>query len=293
MGCVVSSEGDGDERRRIIGVSAAAGSHHIVSLTSSTYGILTSPRAYSSSTCAADEISSPSTLAAQPSAPEVINSWELMAGLVDPSSTPAKARRRRRLPLRPIDGNGTMAVNPNPPNPKVGGEDGGALLYTTSLRAVRATFEACNAVRGALQAHGVAFLERDVSMDRGFRDELLRFLSSESQIEVGEKKKAVGQGLLPRLLVRGRHVGGADEVLRLDEEGKLAALLDGLPRPRGGSYSCDGCGGMRFLPCFDCSGSRKLAMAVPNNDNTRRSGLLVVRCRECNENGLVLCPICS
>ncbi|GJM89945.1 hypothetical protein PR202_ga06176 [Eleusine coracana subsp. coracana] len=292
MGCVVSSEGDGDERRRIIGVSAAAGSHHIVSLTSSTYGILTSPRAYSSSAAsAADEISSPATLAAQPSPPpEVINSWELMAGLVDPSSTPAKARRGRH-PLRPIDGNGTtMVVNPNPPNPKVGGEGGGAVLYTTSLRAVRGTFEACNAVRGALQAHGVAFLERDVSMDRGFRDELLRLLS-QSQIEVGEKKKAAG--LLPRLFVRGRHVGGADEVLRLDEEGKLAALLEGLPRPRGGSYSCDGCGGMRFLPCFDCSGSRKLAMAVPNNTRSRRSALLVVRCRECNENGLVLCPICS
>ncbi|TVU33715.1 hypothetical protein EJB05_25548, partial [Eragrostis curvula] len=279
MGCVISSDGD-DHRRRIIGVSHQ---HHIVSLTSSTYGILTAPRAYSS---AADIQSSPPPPPPPEPSPEVINSWELMAGLVDPSTPAAKKNyskgmeAQRRIPLRPIDGNSSSSsavkqIRQRPPAE--------AVLYTTSLRGVRATFEACNAVRAALQAHGVAFRERDVSMDRGFRDELRGLLLAVEE----------GKQVLPRLFVRGRLV---DEVLRLDEEGALAPLLDGLPKARGGNYSCDGCGGMRFLPCFDCSGSRKMAVPLPKDHHgrcSRRKSLVVVRCRECNENGLVLCPICS
>ncbi|AQK61268.1 uncharacterized protein At5g39865 [Zea mays] len=312
MGCVSSAllEEDGaeDDRRRIIS------HHHIVSLTSSTYGILTSPRAYCSSSSSSTALGSeplarcapppppplpppPPTTARQQAAPapkpesqpqaEVINSWELMAGLVDPS-TPGKPtkldgggqQRRRRIPLRAIDGNSSVSKAPS---------SSAVVLYTTSLRGVRVTFEACNAVRAALQAHGVAFRERDVSMDRGFRDEL------RSRLGLGlGGGRAAAAGMLPRLFVRGRHVGGAEDVLRLDEEGLLARLLEGLPRARGGAYCCDGCGGMRFLPCFDCSGSRKLAVALPVVASSRKkAGTVVVRCGECNENGLVLCPICS
>ncbi|KAG0531182.1 hypothetical protein BDA96_04G002000 [Sorghum bicolor] len=329
MGCVSSSllEGDGaeDDRRRIIS------HHHIVSLTSSTYGILTSPRAYSSSSSSSSFTAKPVALGPEPFAPppttrcapppppppplppparqqappppkpesqpqaEVINSWELMAGLVDPSTpakptTPSSGRdhqRRRRIPLRAIDGNSSaFKASPCSSSPSA------VVLYTTSLRGVRATFEACNAVRAVLQAHGVAFRERDVSMDRGFRDEL------RSKV-CGARAPALA-AMLPRLFVRGRHVGGAEDVLRLDEEGLLAPLLEGLPRARGGgAYCCDGCGGMRFLPCFDCSGSRKLAVTLPvpaastASCSYRRRKVVVVRCGECNENGLVLCPICS
>ncbi|RLM79953.1 hypothetical protein C2845_PM12G00340 [Panicum miliaceum] len=293
MGCVSSAfleEEAEDGRRRIIS------HHHVVSLTSSTYGILT----YSSD---AEPVHSPpppptttTTTSAPPPPPppptnlnpeshphpqpqpeEVINSWELMAGLLDPS-TPArppapspscKPKRRIRFPLRPIDGNAKPGAGAPPPAP--------AVLYTTSLRGVRATFEACNAVRAALQAHGVAFRERDVSMDRGFREELRQLLSPAACS-------------LPRLFVRGRHVGGAEEVLRLDEQGLLAPLLEGLPR---GTYCCDGCGGMSFLPCFDCSGSRKVPVPGTQPGCRRRRTTVVVRCGECNENGLVLCPICS
>ncbi|CAM0146212.1 unnamed protein product [Urochloa decumbens] len=307
MGCVSSAfleEGGEDDRRRIIS------HHHIVSLTSSTYGILNyssdAPAAASTEPSPSPAVAPPppppliklaapppppppprpTNLKPQQPPPEVINSWELMAGLLDPS-TPARLpprspsrsastrRRRIRFPLRPIDGN-SRSGSPSPAPPPV--------LYTTSLRGVRATFEACNAVRAALQAHGVGFRERDVSMDRGFRDELAGLC--------GAKAAAPA---LPRLFVRGRHVGGADEVLRLDEQGLLAKLLEGLPRARGGTYCCDGCGGMRFLPCFDCSGSRKLPVPVPQAASAcrRRPTTVLVRCGECNENGLVLCPICS
>ncbi|KAM0897020.1 hypothetical protein ACQ4PT_022811 [Festuca glaucescens] len=316
MGCVSSTFLEDDDRR-IIGVSAS--SSHIVSLTSSTYGILTyNPTSDAPKSTPPPPPPPPPPLSlpsrskpkppaderteeeAQPEA-EVINSWELMAGLHDPT-TPAKpkptASPRRpttkdpdgkpprciRFPLRPIDGN-ISRLPPIPAPPQHRCPPGGAhcaVLYTTTLRALRDTFEACNAARAALHSHGVAFRERDLSMDRGFRDELRALLPLPLPLS------------LPRLFVRGRHVGGAEEVLRMDEEGALGPLLDGLPRARLGGRCCDGCGGMRFLPCFDCSGSRKVVVAAPGAVVKGRSerGVLM-RCGECNENGLVLCPICS
>ncbi|CAN6330417.1 unnamed protein product [Urochloa humidicola] len=50
-------------------------------------------------------------------------------------------------------------------------------------------------------------------------------------------------------------------------------------------------------PCFDCSGRRKLVVPVPHPRQQggcrRRTTNGLVHCGECNENGLVLCPICS
>ncbi|KAJ1270887.1 hypothetical protein BS78_06G085000 [Paspalum vaginatum] len=148
-----------------------------------------------------------------------------------------------------------------------GGADA-VVLYTTTLRGIRRTFEECNAVRAAVEAHDVKVIERDVSMDSGYREELRRLL--------GGREVRV-----PAVFVRGRHVGGAAEVARLEEEGKLRALLEGLPRAR---VWCAGCAGVRFVMCRDCNGSRKVL------DAQRKE---TVKCGECNENGLVRCPICS
>ncbi|OEL38167.1 hypothetical protein BAE44_0000813, partial [Dichanthelium oligosanthes] len=52
-----------------------------------------------------------------------------------------------------------------------GGADA-VVLYTTTLRGIRRTFEECNAVRAAIEAHDVKVIERDVSMDSGYREEL-------------------------------------------------------------------------------------------------------------------------
>ncbi|CAA6655889.1 unnamed protein product [Spirodela intermedia] len=137
-----------------------------------------------------------------------------------------------------------------------GGENA-AVIYTTTLRGIRKTYEDCSAVRAALQGLGVWFKERDVSMDMGFRQELRELL-----------------------FVRARYIGGPEEVLRIHEEGGLEKLLDGLPRAQPG-HLCDGCCGDRFLPCFRCNGGRKLVALTA-----------AVRCPECNENGLVPCPLC-
>ena len=156
------------------------------------------------------------------------------------------------------------------------------MIYTTTLRGVRKTFEACNAVRSAIEGLGVSLCERDISMDRGFKEELRELM----------KGKDGGQMVPPRVFVKGRYVGGAEEVLRILEEECLGELLQGLPKIRAGEV-CEGCGGVRFLPCFQCNGSCKMVMMVKEEMQQKQGKSVVVRCPDCNENGLVLCPICS
>eukprot|EP01018_Ginkgo_biloba_P010756 Gb_30869 [translate_table: standard] len=147
-----------------------------------------------------------------------------------------------------------------------GGEDA-LVLYTTSLRGIRKTFEDCNNVRSGLESFGICINERDVSMHLQFRNELEELMGRPVTV--------------PRLFIKGRYIGAAGEVLLLHEEGKLGELLEGIPIDIVGKV-CDGCGGVRFVPCLECSGSCKIV----NDENN------VVRCPDCNENGLIQCPIC-
>eukprot|EP00249_Psilotum_nudum_P011178 c23012_g2_i1 orf=577-2313(+) len=148
-----------------------------------------------------------------------------------------------------------------------GGEDK-VVLYFTSLRGVRKTFENCCNLRLILQGLRVHVDERDVWMHSKFRQELTELLGRTSTV--------------PRLFIKGRYIGGAEEVKLLHEEGILVKLLEGLPTDAS-REACDGCGDVRFVPCLTCSGSCKLI----TEDN------VVVRCPDCNENGLIMCPICS
>lgn len=147
-----------------------------------------------------------------------------------------------------------------------GGENS-VVIYTTTLRGIRRTFENCNIVRSILESHLVHLFERDISMDSGFKEELRRLMGSK-EVKV------------PLLFVKGRLIGGSDEVLKLEEEGKLGLLFDGIPKAIG---DCEACGGVRFILCLDCNGSCK----VLDKDEKK-----MVRCGQCNENGLVHCPIC-
>jgi len=157
-----------------------------------------------------------------------------------------------------------------------GGEEA-VVLYTTTLRGIRKTFEDCNEVRALLENLAVAFQERDVSMDRGLREQLWA--------ATGEK------AVPPRLFVRGRDIGGATQVLALHEDGRLVSLLQlpsNAPPATAASgntkkVKCEACGGLRFVVCGECDGSRKVFEG-------ERGG---VRCRGCNENGLVMCTLCS
>ncbi|KAH9315370.1 hypothetical protein KI387_023997, partial [Taxus chinensis] len=147
-----------------------------------------------------------------------------------------------------------------------GGEKA-VVLYTTSLRGIRKTFDDCNKVRSVLQNFGIPIDERDVSMHLEFRNEL---------------KELMGKPVpVPRLFIKGRDIGVAEEVLQLNDVGKLDDLLTGFSTGTAARV-CDGCGGMRFVPCLECSGSCRLIT----------DECLTVRCPHCNENGLIQCPIC-
>ncbi|KAJ7282131.1 hypothetical protein O6H91_Y360000 [Diphasiastrum complanatum] len=140
------------------------------------------------------------------------------------------------------------------------------VLFFTSLRGIRKTYENCNSIRTALFGFSVKIDERDVSMHSDFKREL---------------KDLFGKSVsLPRLFIKGRYVGGVEEVMQLNEDGVLAKLLEDLPRTS--VRACEGCGDIRFIPCAKCNGSCKI---VSHENN-------VMRCPRCNENGLVRCTIC-
>lgn len=153
------------------------------------------------------------------------------------------------------------------------GTEDRVVIYFTSLRGIRKTYADCYAVRMIFKGFRVNLDERDISMDSAYRKEL--------QSVLGEKTVS-----LPQIFIKGKHIGGADVVRQLNETGELAKMLKGLPirnlKP-GLGYVCDGCGDMRFVPCPNCSGSRK----VFDEDEEK-----LKRCPDCNENGLVRCPEC-
>ncbi|MQM04948.1 hypothetical protein Taro_037756 [Colocasia esculenta] len=155
------------------------------------------------------------------------------------------------------------------------GGEGAVVLYTTSLRGIRKTFEDCNNVRFLLQRLRVGFYDRDVSMHLDYRDELWNVLG--------------GRAVPPRLFIRGRYIGGADEVLCLHEQGRLLPLMRGIPVDRSGGVPCRECSGARFVMCGECSGSRKVYY---NGGEGGGSDQAVSRCPHCNENGLVVCTLC-
>ncbi|CAN6476282.1 unnamed protein product [Victoria cruziana] len=152
-----------------------------------------------------------------------------------------------------------------------GGEES-VVLYTTTLRAIRKTFEECNAVRHVLGTLRILLDERDVSIHTPFKEELKSLLRTTAAV------------VPPRLFIKGRFIGGAQEVLGLHEQGKLVGLLQGMPVNSRPARVCHGCAGVRFVLCTECSGSCKLA-----SSETRE---MKIRCPSCNENGLVRCPIC-
>lgn len=150
------------------------------------------------------------------------------------------------------------------------GTDDRIVVYFTSLRGIRRTYEDCYAVRMIFKGFGVWVDERDISMDSAYRKEL--------QSVLGEKNVS-----LPQVFIRGKYVGGAEVIKQLFETGELAKILQGIPIRKPG-FVCEGCGDARFVPCMNCSGSRK----VFDEDE----GMLK-RCSECNENGLIRCRDCS
>ncbi|KAJ0043143.1 hypothetical protein Pint_19259 [Pistacia integerrima] len=125
------------------------------------------------------------------------------------------------------------------------------LVYFTSLRGVRKTYEDCCHVRVVLKSLGIRVDERDVSMHSGFKEELKELLGY-----------GITGGSLPRVFLGKKYIGGAEEIRRLHEEGQLEKMLEGCEKVDGfggvNGVTCDACGDVRFVPCETCSGSCKI-----------------------------------
>ncbi|XP_037489745.1 uncharacterized protein At3g28850-like [Triticum dicoccoides] len=165
---------------------------------------------------------------------------------------------------------------------KVLGPPGGrrrAVVYFTSLRGVRKTFVDGCTVRSILRSYGVRVDERDVSMHAAFKSELAQLLTAPATT-------------LPRVFVDGRYLGGAEDVQAQHEAGELARALEGCDaapvRKLGCMQACSACGDVRFVPCETCYGSCKIFVHYEDDPDDGE----FQRCPDCNENGLIGCPVC-
>ncbi|XP_010502884.1 PREDICTED: uncharacterized protein At3g28850-like [Camelina sativa] len=173
------------------------------------------------------------------------------------------------------------------------------ILYFTSLRGIRKTYEESCDVRVILKSLGIRVDERDVSMHSGFKEELKELLGDKFNNGVGIT--------LPRVFLGRKYLGGAEEIRKLNEDGKLEKLLEGCERveenQNGNGQECEACGDVRFVPCETCSGSCKVYYEYEDEDDEdeeedddesvkeeREYGFQT--CPDCNENGLIRCPVC-
>ncbi|KAF8087705.1 hypothetical protein N665_0570s0018 [Sinapis alba] len=169
-----------------------------------------------------------------------------------------------------------------PRNPKIHGfisttktlfstDHGGVVLYYTSLRIVRKTFEECRAVRAILQRLRIPIDERDLTMDSRFHEEL--------HAVFGTKKVE-----LPKVFIGGRFIGGTEEIKKLNESDELRKMVGELP-PSDGRFSenCELCRGWRFVVCEICNGSHKIL-------SENKTGFM--SCTVCTVQGLVRCSSC-
>ncbi|XP_057521830.1 uncharacterized protein At5g39865 [Amaranthus tricolor] len=160
------------------------------------------------------------------------------------------------------------------------------IFYFTSLRGVRRTYENCCYVRLVLKGLGVRVDERDVSMHSGFKEELRELLGDQ----------AFKDGL-PKVFIGERYIGGVEEIRKMHEDGELEKIVEHCERldDDGGNLVdvCEACGDIRFVPCETCSGSCKIYYECEEEEEEYEEDEYgFQRCPDCNENGLVRCPIC-
>ncbi|KAL4572596.1 hypothetical protein LXL04_019376 [Taraxacum kok-saghyz] len=157
---------------------------------------------------------------------------------------------------------------------RIPGAEKKIVVYMTTLRVVRSTFEACRTVRSILQGFRVLVDERDLSMDSSFKEELEKIMSQGGEVVHTNKVT------LPSVFLGGSYLGDAEDVRQLCETGELKKLVERLPAVA--RRVCEGCGDYRFVICSECNGSRKCY----------KKKVGIRKCTSCNKNGLIRCPTC-
>ncbi|CAI5489399.1 unnamed protein product [Closterium sp. Naga37s-1] len=160
-----------------------------------------------------------------------------------------------------------------------GGSDA-VVVYTTTLRAVRKTFEDCVKVKNVLQALRVVYEERDISMRVSYRQELKTLMAPGAASQAA----AAAAGSVPRLFICGRYIGDADTVLQMYDDYFLAELIQGLPTTDddAGKTGCGTCGGSKVVTCRQCGGNHKVVTSY---------GMRI--CSHCDDTGHVPCHTCG
>ncbi|KAF9612759.1 hypothetical protein IFM89_003769 [Coptis chinensis] len=92
------------------------------------------------------------------------------------------------------------------------GEDENTVIIYTTSDLGRTIYYECEQVRSILQLHHVKIDER-------------MFAHHMYQL-----REALGKEQFPAVFVKGRFIGGAAELMKLEEEGKLEILLDGIQK---------------------------------------------------------------
>ncbi|KAK7097448.1 hypothetical protein V1264_004425 [Littorina saxatilis] len=144
------------------------------------------------------------------------------------------------------------------------------------MTVVRETHERCKASRNILQTHMVRYEERDLYMSHEHQRQL------KERLEIAEDTFVP----LPQIFFDGLHLGGANDLEKLNESGQLRKLLQSFTKIQVRTM-CKNCGGYRFVPCMVCHGSKK---SVHRNNFTEE--FCALRCMHCNENGLQRCQEC-
>ncbi|KZN28699.1 glutaredoxin 3 [Pseudoalteromonas luteoviolacea] len=70
----------------------------------------------------------------------------------------------------------------------------------------------CHRAKALLDSKGVTYTEYDIGMKPELRDEMI--------------EKANGSYTVPQIFINGQHIGGCDDMMALEAQGKLASLLN-------------------------------------------------------------------
>ncbi|XP_078418230.1 glutaredoxin domain-containing cysteine-rich protein 1 [Cetorhinus maximus] len=155
-------------------------------------------------------------------------------------------------------------------------EFGRIVIYTTSLRVVRTTFDRCEIVRKIFQNHRVKLEEKNIALNSDYGKELEE-----------RCKRANESPSLPVVFIDGHYLGDAEKILSMNESGELQDLLTKIEKVQH-TQECSACGGFAFVPCSVCHGSK---MSVFRNCFT--DSFKSLKCTSCNENGLQHCKLCK
>ncbi|GAB1604516.1 glutaredoxin domain-containing cysteine-rich protein CG31559 [Argonauta hians] len=153
-------------------------------------------------------------------------------------------------------------------------EKGKIIVYTTSMRVVRQTYDRCQIVQKILQTHLVRYEERDL------------FMSKENQRELRERL-GNSEVMIPQVFADGLNLGTAETLEILNESGELREILKNFEKITV-HKDCLKCGGYNYVPCSVCHGSKR---SIHRNNFTEEFAEL--RCVFCDENGLLKCDHCT